>query len=324
MLKKSRSVLLLTILFGYIIAQFLWWEVLLVKQTSQIIAEKQKLTELSSTNSETIKQEVQKLHDKKTMQVAMIVGEGTVFLLLLLFGIYKIKQAHDKEVKLNQQQQNFLMSITHELKTPLSVIKLQLQTLKKHQLPEAKKDELLQSALIENERLNTLIDNVLLVSRMDNSQSFVQKEKVAVNELIEEISNRYYKTQLDNATLILNLEASIFMLVDKLVFPSILTNLIDNAFKYSFDTKLVKVELKQSNQLVYLTISDCGQGISESDKSKIFERFFRAGDETTRQTKGTGLGLYIVNYLVKQHAGTITVLNNTPKGSIFQLTFPSL
>ena len=160
MLKKSRSALLFTILFGYIIAQFLWWEVLLVKQTSQIIAEKQKLTELSSTNSELIKQEVQKLHDKKTKQVAMIVGEGTVFLLLLLFGIYKIKQAHDKEVKLNQQQQNFLMSITHELKTPLSAIKLQLQTLKKHQLPEAKKEELLQNALIENERLNTLIDNV--------------------------------------------------------------------------------------------------------------------------------------------------------------------
>lgn len=324
MLKKSRSALLLTILFGYIIAQFLWWEVLLVKQTSQIITEKQKLTELSSTNAELIEQEVQKLHDKKTKQVAMIVGEGTVFLLLLLFGIYKIKQAHDKEVKLNQQQQNFLMSITHELKTPLSAIKLQLQTLKKHQLPEAKKEELLQNALIENERLNTLIDNVLLVSRMDNSQNFVQKEKLVVNELIEEISNRYYKTQLNNATLILNLEANVFMLVDKLVFPSILTNLIDNAFKYSFDTKHVKVELKQSNQLIHLTISDCGQGISDADKSKIFERFYRAGDETTRQTKGTGLGLYIVDYLVKQHVGTITVLNNTPKGSLFQLTFPSL
>ncbi len=324
MLKKSRSVLLLTILFGYIIAQFLWWEVLLVKQTSQIIAEKQKLTELSSTNSEIIKQEVQKLHDKKTMQVAMIVGEGTVFLLLLLFGIYKIKQAHDKEVKLNQQQQNFLMSITHELKTPLSAIKLQLQTLKKHQLPETKKDELLQNALAENERLNTLIDNVLLVSRMDNSQGFVQKEKVVLNELIEEIINRYYKTQLENASLVLNLETTHSLLVDKLVFPSILTNLIDNAFKYSFDSKLVKVELKQTNQQIQLSISDIGQGISDTDKLKIFDRFYRAGDETTRQTKGTGLGLYIVNYLVKQHNGSITVLNNKPKGSIFQLTFPCI
>ena len=115
----------------------------------------------------------------------------------------------------------------------------------------------------------------LLVSRMDNRQSFVQKEKVLVNELIEEIIRRYYKTQLDNATLILNLETNVFMLADKLVFPSILTNLIDNAFKYSFDTKLVKVDLKQSNQLIYLSISDCGQGVSDSDKSKIFERFYR-------------------------------------------------
>ena len=87
MKKKSPSILIFSILFGYIIIQFLWWEVLLVKQTGQIIAEKQAIIELSSTNSEFIKNEVKQLHQKKTKQTIMIVGEGTVFLLLLLFGI---------------------------------------------------------------------------------------------------------------------------------------------------------------------------------------------------------------------------------------------
>lgn len=324
MFKKLRPSFLLTLLFGYIIVQFLWWEVLLVKQTTQIISEKQKLAELSSTNSEFIKQEVLLLHAKKNRQVLMIVGEGTVFLLLLLFGIYKIKKAHDKEIALNQQHQNFLLSITHELKTPLSAIKLQLQTLKKHQLPETKKEELLQNALIENERLNTLIENVLLVSRMDNHQNFIRKEKIVLNELIEDVVKRYYNSALTTGQIELALEKNTCLMADKLVFPSILINLLDNALKYSFDEKKIKIVLKQQQHAVILTVSDEGQGIPDAEKTKIFERFFRSGDELTRSAKGTGLGLYIVAYLVKQHEGQIVVSNNTPKGSIFQLTFPAL
>ena len=133
---KSRSILILGILFGYILLQFLWWEVLLVKQTGQIIDLKQKISELSITNESTLINEIALLHQKKTMQVMIIVGEGTVFLLLLLFGIYKIKQSQDKETELNNQQKNFFLSITHELKTPIAATKLQLQTLQKQKLSE--------------------------------------------------------------------------------------------------------------------------------------------------------------------------------------------
>src|SRR5438045_2847659 len=108
MKSRSRSILILTVLFGYIILQFLWWEVLLVKQTGQIIEGKQRLIEVSgAANSE---KEIEELHHKKKMQVLMVVGEGTVFLLLLVFGIYKIKQAYNKEDALNKQQKNFFLS----------------------------------------------------------------------------------------------------------------------------------------------------------------------------------------------------------------------
>ena len=104
---RSRSIIILGVLFGYILLQFMWWEVLLVKQTGQIIDLKQKISELTVTNESNLIQEIKFLHQKKKMQVMMIVGEGTVFLLLLLFGIYKIKQAQDKETALNNQQKNF-------------------------------------------------------------------------------------------------------------------------------------------------------------------------------------------------------------------------
>ncbi len=324
MRKKSRSLVWLSLLFIYIILQFLWWEVLLVKQTGQIIAEKQNLAALSSTNQATIINEVQKLHKKKTKQVIMIVGEGTVFLLLLLFGIYKIKQAHDREVKLNEQHQNFLLSITHELKTPLSAIKLQLQTLQRHQLQTDKKEELLKNALDENERLNSLIDNVLYVSRMDTQQTIVKLQRIQLSELVNEVLQRYFKLALNTKILNAVIEPNIEMNADALVFPSVLINLIDNAFKYSFDEKQVQVILKKEKNTIYISVSDLGCGIAEVDKPNVFERFYRSGSEETRQAKGTGLGLYIVHYVVKAHGGQISILNNTPKGTCFQLTFPTV
>ena len=155
-------------MFGYIILQFIWWEILLVKQNNSIIEQKQKLLELSISNDSDLIFQVKELHAKKLKQTLMIVGEGTVFLLLLLYGIFKIKQAHDREDKLTQQKNNFLLSITHELKTPIAATKLQLQTLLKHQLDTEKQKELLQHALTENERINQLIDNVLLANQLNS------------------------------------------------------------------------------------------------------------------------------------------------------------
>lgn len=299
----------------------MWWEVLLVKQTGQIISEKQKLAELSSTDSEIIRSEVELLHAKKTKQTIMIVGEGTVFLLLLLFGIFKIRKAYTKELELTIQQKNFLLSITHELKTPIAATKLQLQTLQKHKLEGEKQQELIGNALLETERLNNLIDNVLIASRLDSGEFIFKKENENISELIEAILNRYYKNEIAKKELIISLDKNIFLAIDKTIFPSIITNLVDNAFKYSFNEKVITLSLKKINSNSQLVISDLGCGISETDKKKIFTKFYRAGNEETRNAKGTGLGLYIVNYLVKNHNGTISVKNNSPKGTSFEITF---
>lgn len=318
---RSRSILILGILFGYILLQFLWWEVLLVKHTGQIIDLKQKISELSITNESKLISEIAFLHQKKKMQVMMIVGEGTVFLLLLLFGIYKIKQAQDKETALNNQQKNFFLSITHELKTPIAATKLQLQTLQKQKLSEQIQQELLTNALIETERLNTLIDNVLLASRLDAGEFIFNLKKQNISELIIKTLNRYYKKEINSGELNSKIDENVFVAIDETSFPSIITNLIDNAIKYSPNQKEIFVELFNEKNTPVLSVRDKGCGISDSDKEKIFNKFYRAGNEETRSAKGTGLGLYIVNYIAFNHGASIIIKDNQPNGSVFEIRF---
>lgn len=316
---RSNSKGIIYILFVYIIAQFLWWEILMVKQNNALLEEKQKVLELTIADTDHLKAEIDKLQKSKIQKTYMVVGEGTIFLLLLLYGINLIRKANKKEHELLDQKNNFLLSITHELKTPLATTKLQLQTLKKHQLAVEKQQELIDIAINENERLNSLIDNVLLAARMQENEYHMSKEQVDLSTLITKIVTASYRSSLESGNLKMTLEPEVFCEVDKLAFPSILTNLVDNAFKYSGEIMDVRIDLKKKDTGISLLVSDRGMGIKDTEKKRIFDQFYRSGSEETRRSKGTGLGLFIVKYLVEKHGGTISVKDNTPSGSVFEI-----
>ena len=324
MKSKSRPLIILSILFGYVVLQFLWWEILLVKQNGQIINEKQKIAELSVSDEEKLVEEIKLLHSKKQTQTIMIVGEGTVFLLLLLFGVFKIKQSQDKENELNRQQSNFFLSITHELKTPIAAAKLQLQTLQIQKLDPALQQELIKNALSETERLNALIDNVLLASRVESAQFVFRLEPQNVSDLVSQIMNRYYKKEILSGEIKIQSSPNCKANVDDVAFASLLTNLVDNALKYSTHEKNVSLVLEQKVNKLVLSVSDTGVGIDASDKEKIFDKFYRAGNEETRLSKGTGLGLYIVKKLVRGHHAKLVLKDNFPKGTIFEIYFDAV
>lgn len=320
MQNRNRSKLIITILFGYIIMQFLWWEVLLVRQTSQISSEQQKLMEITSTDAVTLEKQINDLQHKKQVRIYMIVGEGTVFLLLLLYAFYRIRKASNKEIELVNQQKNFLLSVTHELKTPIAATKLQLQTLLKHkQLPVDQQEQLLTNAVNETNRLNRLIEDVLLANSADKNLA-LNKENVNVSELTEQIILNYFSDKKAKGILKTEIQNGLSATVDKLLFPSIIINLVENAVKYSPDNSPVLISLTNQNDKINLTVSDNGFGISEKEKSKIFDKFYRVGNEETRNTKGTGLGLYIVEKIVVAHNGTIEVQDNKPNGSVFKVS----
>ena len=318
---SKRTSFIFFILVSYIVLQFLWWEVLLVRQSNNIISLKQNLAALSSSDDQIILRDIDALQRKKAAQVYMIVGEGTVFLLILLFGVYQVRKSIRRETDLANQQSNFILSVSHELKTPIAATKLQLQTLLKHELDRDKQKELLNNALNETGRLHKLVDNVLMANQIENKNLSIQKENLNLSELVDTTVKRYFSTQLENNTIQLHIEKNISYEGDKELLPSIIINLIENAIKYSFDSIAIEVILKTVNSKTLLEIKDKGCGISDNEKFQVFQKFFRSGSENTRKTKGTGIGLCIVKSICDLHQIAIKISNNQPKGSVFQIHF---
>lgn len=318
---SKRTTLIFSILVGYIVLQFLWWEILLVRQSDAIISLKQNIAALSSSDDVIILRDIADLHQKKHLHLYMIVGEGTVFLLILLFGIYKVRNSIKRESELANQKSNFILSVSHELKTPIAATKLQLQTLLKHDLEREKQKELLNNALKENNRLHKLVDNVLMANQIENNNLSLQKENLNLSELINNTVKRYFAEHLEKSIISLDIEENIFYQGDKELLSSIIINLIENAIKYSFDKMHIDVVLKTINNKVLLEIKDNGCGIPDNEKEQVFQKFFRSGNEDTRKTKGTGIGLYIVKSICNLHQITIKIINNQPIGSVFQIQF---
>lgn len=319
--KKSRPLFWFYLLVVYVVIQFVWWTYLMVELNNENYHHK---TELNILKGETLDEVVLKgneLNEKLHKRWIMIAGEGTVFVTLLLLGIVQIRKTFKKESALAQQQKNFLLSITHELKSPIASAKLQLQTLQKHELDRDKQKEIISNAIHDTDRLNNLVENILFAAKIDNSVYKLHKEKVNISELITEAITQTLESFRYKQKIVLDIEPSIFMDIDRSSFPSIFLNLFENAVKYSTENSTITIRLKKQDHKLILSVADDGIGIPEIEKGIIFKKFYRIGNEETRKTKGTGLGLYIVKYLVEQHQGTITVKNNTPKGSIFEVEF---
>jgi K+-sensing histidine kinase KdpD len=293
----------------------------MVQQNNEISYLKSQINVLNGESLNDVVTKGNELNAKLHARWIMIAGEGSVFIALLLLGIYQIRKTFKKETALAQQQKNFLLSVTHELKSPIASTKLQLQTLQKHELDREKQKEILSNAISDTDRLNNLVENILLAAKIENNVYFIHKEEYNLSEYITEGLNQTIKSFNYKQKVELDIDPDIFMKIDRTSFPSIILNLFENAVKYSPENSKIKISLKKQNNKIILSVADEGTGVSDAEKSSIFQKFYRVGNEETRKTKGTGLGLYIVNYLVEQHNGTISVKNNSPKGSIFEVIF---
>jgi signal transduction histidine kinase len=218
------------------------------------------------------------------------------------------------------QQQNFMMAITHELKTPISVAKLNLETLQKYHLDEEKQKKLLRMTLQETSRLDTLINNILVSSQLEGGGYVISKEELDFSSLLKDCIKQA-KNRYPERTFIENIEDEIEISGDPLLLQLMISNLVENAVKYSSKEKPITCNLYQTNHHVTLNIIDEGIGIDDAEKSKIFEKFYRTGNESTRKTQGTGLGLYLCSKIAEDHNADISVTNNAPSGSNFTVHF---
>lgn len=253
----------------------------------------------------------------------MILGEGSVFILLFFTGAYQLQKILRKEQKLHEQQKNFLLSVTHELKSPLASIKLYLQTILKRNLDKEQMHSFLNNSLKDIERLDDLVENMLIATRIDNHSYSFPKEEFDLSEVVSKVASRLQIHTCSSQIIKLDVEPAVFVTGDKFALTLVVSNLIENAVKYSPPCEEIKVGLRKAANGVSFTVADKGIGIQDEEKARIFDKFYRVGSEDTRKTKGTGLGLYIVKQVLDKHLALIKVKNNRPAGSIFEVTFNS-
>ncbi|MCE3278463.1 MAG: two-component sensor histidine kinase [Bacteroidetes bacterium] len=321
--KKSRPLLVFYILVAYVVLQFAWWTFSMFQLNNEISRLKNELNLLTVESAEEVANHGNEINEKLRKRWFMISSEGAVFIGLLLLGVYRIRKTFKKESQLADRQRNFLLSVTHELKSPIASAKLQLQTLQKRDLGKDQQQEIIASAISDTERLNNLVENILLAARIDNSSFQIHKERMNLSVYISDNMNQMIQLFKYHQQVVLDIDNDIFLDIDRTTFPSIILNLFENAVKYSSADSIITLSLKKHKENIILKVADTGVGVSDDDRNKIFEKFYRVGNEDTRKTKGTGLGLYIVKHIVELHNGSINVKNNIPKGSIFEVTFNS-
>lgn len=292
---KRQTAIFFYLLGAYVVLQFGWWGYHLIELTSEI-----------------------NTSDSQRRRIIMITGEGLVFFLLLLLGLWKIRSSIQKEMRMSKQQNNFLLSVTHELKTPLTSNKLYLQTLlKRKNLERERQEQLLNQAIAENNRLEDMIENILTATRIDSHRLQLNFDNYNLSEEITRIVDKWAVNRLNIKQ---NIEKNIICTVDLFIIETILHNLLENALKYAGENPEIEVYLKKERNTITWGVKDNGKGISSQFKKDIFNKFVRLGNEETRDQKGTGLGLYIVKNFAAIHGDSIVYLPNKPQGSHFKIT----
>lgn len=285
-----KALLLFYFLVFYAVSQLIWWGFILVKY--------------------------------EPMRKGMIIGEGLIFLLIFVIGAARLKTLFMRDQEQQKQQQNFLLSVTHELKSPLASVKLYIQTILKRDLDREQQKAFLSNSLKDIERLDDLVENVLLTTKLENRSVNLPKEDFDFSELVTSVVDRLQKNACSTQVIKPYLDEDIRIHADKFAISNVVNNLIENAVKYSPPCASVIVRLQKAAEgKLLFSVTDHGQGIPDEEKKLIFNKFYRVGNESTRKTKGTGLGLYIVRTVLQKHNATIRVKDNTPTGSIFEVTF---
>ena len=314
-IKRLRTIYILYwFLLTYIIAALVWWFIALSQQNK--IMTDYKISELNRAQ-ENYQTEVNKINKEQERKTGQYIGEGVTFFLLIVVGAIVVFRAVRRQFIQSQQQQNFMMAITHELKTPIAITKLNLETLQKHRLTEEQQQQLISNTLQEAGRLNSLCNNLLLASKIEAGDYKLSCEKIDLGELVTESTNDF-KTRFPKRNIRSSVESA-FVTGDKLLLQMAVNNLLDNAVKYSGKEGMVNARLVKQSDHAQLLIEDEGKGIPDVEKDKIFNKFYRVGNLPTREAKGTGLGLYLTKKIIEQHHGSITVRDNSPHGSIFEI-----
>ena len=250
-----------------------------------------------------------------------------VFILLAVtgFAFYVTYRSLASQMKLSQLKDDFISNMSHELKTPISTVKLALEALGNYNVidnPQQNR-EYLGMATSEMDRLELLATRVLNTSLLETGKMGLQREQFDLQKLVQQVlQTMQVRFEHHNASINFVATGNNFVVpVDKLHMQGVIVNLLDNSLKYAITPPHITINLAEDNGKVQLSLKDNGPGIPEEYREKIFEKFFRVPNGMRHNTKGYGLGLSYAAQVMRQHNGSINVNNLTTGGCVFTLTF---
>jgi signal transduction histidine kinase len=248
---------------------------------------------------------------------------GALLLTLFLVGATVIFIYYVKQHRLNKMQRSFVSNVTHELKSPVASIQLALETMALRELSSDKKQEYVSMMLDDTERLNTLIDRILGAARIEKMRGRYTLEPVSMRHFLEEVlAEDRHLYEKDGRVIILEKGRDARAAIDRAAMRVVLSNLLENAARYSPKDSRIRIRLQRDLRSCRIDVIDSGDGISGKDLKNVFKMFWRAEEQGSR-VRGTGLGLYIVRNIVKDHRGKVwAVSQGTGRGSTFSVRLP--
>ena len=316
-LSQKSALIIFLMLGGFALTMVTWWIILMARLTDEKV---DLAAELGASP-----QYIEYLHQQEIDRQIMVGSEGVVFLILSLVGVWLIYRSLVQAHRLRRLQENFLMAVTHELKTPLASIMVYLDTLKSEKVSSEKKQQVIPRMKEDLRRLEGLVEDILEAGRFEASAYKPDRQRldlgVLLTALIDKLSVSNPGKRIRTTC---HIESDIYVVGDSAVLQRAISAILDNAVKYSGDTEAdLTVSLRRLRNYAEITIKDRGIGIDKSELSQIFDRFYRVGHELTRACPGTGLGLYLCRQMIRAHGGEILARSEgIGHGTEFIITLP--
>jgi len=265
----------------------------------------------------------ERILDDYRRRIVMMVSEGAFFAVLLIVFMGLLWRTFRRDVELERQHRNFLSAITHELKSPIASIRIALETVVRGRADEKMSRKFISNALADTDRLDLLVRKVLQATRYGSGSAKLRRVRRSLSDVVERAVTAFEpRAVAAGATVETELIDDLWAEIDDEAMVIVVSNLLENAIKYGGRPALIRVRLRTESDCAMLEVSDNGDGIPEGEIPFIFDRFYRAGDEMTRTSQGTGLGLYLVHRIVKAHQGTVSVAATGCEGTTMRVTLP--
>jgi signal transduction histidine kinase len=264
------------------------------------------------------------IDNQRRHTILMFASEGGFFVLLVILGAYLIYRSVRHSADLRRRQQNFIAAVTHELKAPLSSVKLYAETLERPEIEPSDRARYIERMLDDITRLEQLVDNTLMAGRLEQREFHLELKPTDlsrdVGEYVETLRGFLDRHQFQLRT---DIQPDLEAVTDYEAMRRVVSSVVENAVQYSDTRREADLQLRRDDAQILLTVRDYGVGIPADDVDKVFGAFYRVGDEMTRRIKGSGLGLYLVREIVAAHGGQVRAKSEGPgRGTTITIRLP--